>query len=213
MAVVTVTSFTAAPGKAADAQAQLKEGLGIWSRFGGKGGVYSLVRGGVIGTLNIVVEFADPLEYGAALDRIYADPAWEAFIARGQLTQALVPARSVAYTEVAGLEVPHAEIASCGVAVATLFQVRHGKQTQSLERIRQVKAISERYGGKMRALQSVVSDPFGVSATVVYYPNFTAWAKAGVSAAADPEWQALGAEIMGEQSSSDILRSSLMRLV
>lgn len=212
MAVVTVTSFTTAPGKAAAARGELDEAMTIWAGYGGKGGLYSLVRGGVPGTLNAVVEFPDPVAYGAALDRNHADPAWAAFLARGQQSQALIPARSVVYAEMAGLEVPFEDVASCRAALVTFFQVRHGKQAQSLERIRRSKALAEKHGGRMRALQSVVSDPFGVTATVTYYPDFTTWARAGAAQGADPEWQAFLAEITGEEASADFLRSNLMRL-
>jgi hypothetical protein len=35
----------------------------------------------------------------------------------------------------------------------------------------------------------------------------------GAALGADPEWQAFGAEIRGEQASSDFLRTTLMRVI
>jgi hypothetical protein len=129
------------------------------------------------------------------------------------MTQALTPTRASTFTELPGLEVPYADLASRSVINATLFQVRHGKQAQSLERIKRSKSITEKHGGKVRALQAVTSDPFGLTAVTVYYTNFEAWGKASVALAADPEWQAFGAEIMGEHASADFLRSSVMRVI
>jgi hypothetical protein len=213
MAVIAVNTFTSAPGKQTEAQTLLKEVVEIASGFGAKGQVNALVRGGVQGTLSVVLEYPDTVSYGAALDRTNADPSWQKFLARAQQAQALVPVRSLDYVELPGLEVPHADIASRSVVVATLFKIRDGKQTQSLERIARSKAITEKHGGKVRSLQSIASDPFGLTASVVYYENFTAWGKAGAALAADPEWQAFGAEIRGAQASSDFLRTMLMRVI
>lgn len=135
------------------------------------------------------------------------------FRERAQQAQALTATRASTFTEFSGLEVPYADLASRSVIVATLFQVRHGKQSQSLERIKRSKTITEKHGGKVRALQAVTSDPFGLTAVTVYYANFEAWGKAGIALAADPEWQAFGAEITGEHASADFLRSSVMRVI
>ena len=62
-------------------------------------------------------------------------------------------------------------------------------------------------------MQAVASDPFGVTATVAYYDNFTEWGKVGNALNADPEWQAFTAEIRGENASADFLRTSVLRIV
>jgi hypothetical protein len=213
MSVIAVTSFTAAPGKIAEAQALLKDFVAIAKDFGAKGHVASVVSGGIPGSLNVNLEYADPVAYGTALDQSNADKGVQKLRERAQQSQALAPLRASTYTELPGLEVPYADLASRSVIVATLFQVRQGKQAQSLERIKRSKKITEKHGGKMRALQSVTSDPFGLTVSAVYYPNFAEWGKAGTALAADPEWQALGAEIVGENASADFLRSTLMRVI
>jgi len=54
MSAISVMSFTAALGKMSEAQALLKETLQILQRFGAKGNVNALVRGGPPGTLSLV---------------------------------------------------------------------------------------------------------------------------------------------------------------
>jgi len=213
MSVIAVTSFTANPGKMIEAQSLLKEFVAIAKDFGAKGHVSALVSGGIPGALNVILEYADPVAYGIALDKTNKDQGVLKFRERAQQTQALTPTRTATFTELPGLEVPYADLASRTVINATLFQVRHGKQAQSLERIKRSKSITEKHGGKVRALQAVTSDPFGLTAVTVYYTNFEAWGKASVALAADPEWQAFGAEIMGEHASADFLRSSVMRVI
>ena len=211
MAAIAVTTFTAAPGKMAAAQGLLKEATDIWRGQGAGAEAYALARGATPGLMTAVVEYADPVDYGAALDRVYAHPDWHAYLARAQQSQALVPVASTDYREVPALEVPHGEIAGLGVAQATLFTIRHGKQASSLERIRRVKAIVEKHGGRMRALLGVVSEPFGLSALVTYHADFAAWAKAGAALNADPEWQAFGEETARAEANVDFIRSSVMR--
>ena len=136
-----------------------------------------------------------------------ADQGVQKFMQRAQASLALNPLRSVRLQRNPGLEVPYANIAKAGAIQATLFRIKDGKQAQSLERIKRSKALMEKHGAKVRALQSFASDPFGITATVAYYANFAAWGKASKALAADPEWQKFGAEIMGEQASSEFLRS------
>jgi len=62
-------------------------------------------------------------------------------------------------------------------------------------------------------MQSMASDPFGVTATVAYYPNFTDWGKSTEALMADPESQALRAEIMGHDASADFLRTTVLRVI
>ncbi|TDJ24631.1 MAG: hypothetical protein E2O59_12335 [Gammaproteobacteria bacterium] len=59
----------------------------------------------------------------------------------------------------------------------------------------------------------LASDPFGLTATAVYFENFTEYGKANKALNNDPEWQAFGAEIRGEEASSDFLRTSLLRVL
>jgi hypothetical protein len=213
MAVLAVSQFATAPGKAAEAQSLLKEALEIIVGLGAKGSVSTIARGGMPGTLSIVTEFDNVETYGAYLDRVNADQGMQKFTQRAQASHALNPLRSVDYNEIPGLEVPYADIAKAGAIQATLFRVKDGKQAQSLERIKRSKALMEKHGAKVRALQSFASDPFGITATVAYYANFAAWGKASKTLAADTEWQKFGAEIMGEQASSEFLRSMLLRAI
>ena len=211
MAVVAVSQFATAPGKAAEAQSLLKEALEVLTGLGAKGSVSTIARGGVPGTLSVVTEFDNIETYGAYLDRVNADQGVQKFMQRAQSSNALIPLRSVDYNEIPGLELPYADIAKAGAIQATLFKVKDGKQAQSLDRIKRSKALLERHGAKVRALQSFASDPFGITATVAYYANFAAWGKCSKALAADAEWQKFGAEITGEQASSEFLRSMLLR--
>jgi hypothetical protein len=213
MSTIGVTTYTAVPGKTAEAITVLKEALGLIKGYGGHGHVSSLVRGGVPGTLSLVVEFADAAAYGAAIDRSNSDKHMQEFLTQAQKAPVLAPVRAVDYVEAPGFEVPYSEVASHTVMVATLFKVHHGKQAESLDRVKRSKAITQKHGGKVRVLQSVASDVFGLMATVAYYANFTAWGKAGTALTADADWQALGAEIMGEHASAELLRTSVMRVI
>ena len=213
MAAIAVSVFEPAPGKAIEALGLMKEAQEIIAGLGLKVQVATLVRGGVQGQLTIIVESADSASYGAALDTLYADDGFQQFTARAQASQSTTPVRSVDYVEIPGLELPFDDIASAGAIMASLFVIRDGRLQDSLARIQRWKALTEKHGGKARAMQAVASDPFGVTATVAYYENFAAWGKAGASLAADPEWQAFTAEIRGENSSADFLRTSLLRIV
>ncbi len=213
MAAISVSMFEPTLGKLNVAQDLLREALEILTGLGAKGHVTALVRGGVPNTLGVVSEFEDFEAYGAGLDRIFADEGFQQFIARAQEAEALIPVRSVDYSEIPGMEVPFAEVESAGVILATVFKVRNGKQEQSLARIARSKELTEKYGGKVRALQAIASDPFGLTATAVYFENFTEYGKANKALNNDPEWQAFGAEIRGEEASSDFLRTSLFRVL
>jgi hypothetical protein len=191
----------------------MKEAQEIISGLGARVQVGTLVRGGVQGQLSIIVESDDSASYGAALDKLYADEGFQQFTARAQATQASIPVRSVDYVEIPGCELTFDEVASAGAIMASLFVIRDGRLQDSLERIQRWKALTEKHGGKARAMQAVASDPFGVTATVAYYENFTEWGKVGAALSADPEWQAFTAEIRGANSSADFLRTSLLRVV
>ncbi len=213
MAAISVSVYEAAPGKAIEALGLIKEAQEIITGLGSRVQVGTLVRGGVQGQLSIIVESDDSASYGAALDKLYADEGFQQFTVRAQATQAANPVRSVDYVEIPGCELAFDEIASAGVIVASVFVIRDGRLQDSLERIQRWKSLTEKHGGKARAMQAVASDPFGVTATVAYYENFTEWGKLGKALTADPEWQAFAAEIRGENSSADFLRTSLLRIV
>lgn len=213
MASVSVSQFQPALGKVAEAVGLLKEAQEIVTGLGGKVQVASLVRGGIPGTLSIVVEYDDAAAYGAALDALNADEGMQQFMARAQASGFATPVRSVDYAELPGLEANYDDIASCSVLMASLFIIREGRFEESLERIQRWKTLTEKHGAKCRAMQSIASDPAFVTATVGYYENFTEWGKIGQALGADPEWQAFGAELRGENASADFLRTSLMRVI
>lgn len=213
MAAIAVSVFEPAPGKAAEALGLMKEAQEIIGGLGPRVQVATLVRGGVQGQLTIVVENDDPASYGAALDKLNANEGYQQFMARAQAAQAATPVRSVDYVEIPGCELAYDQIASAGAIMASLFVIRDGRMQDSLERIQRWKALTEKHGGKARAMQAVASDPFGVTATVAYYDNFAHWGKVGAALAADPEWQAFTAEIRGPNASADFLRTSLLRVV
>ena len=213
MATIIVNGFEPALGKAAEALSLLKEAQEIISSQGAKVQVASLVRGGVPGTLSVVTEYEDTAAYGAGIDALNADEGMQKFLARAQATQAVKPVRSVDYFEIPGMETRHDDIAACSVMMASLFQIREGRQQESVERIQQWKSLVEKHGGRCRALQSMVSDPAFLTATVSYYDNFTEWGRIGQELNADPDWQTFGAEIRGKNASADFLRTTLMRVV
>lgn len=213
MAAIAVNVFEPASGKALEALTLMKEAQEIITGLGSRVQVSVLVRGGVQGQLTVIVENDDSAAYGAALDKLYADEGYQQFTARAQAAQAANPVRSVDYIEIPGCELAFDEIASAGVIMASLFVIRDGRLQDSLERIQRWKALTEKHGGKARAMQAVASDPFGVTATVAYYDNFTEWGKVGNALNADPEWQAFAAEIRGENASADFLRTSVLRIV
>ena len=213
MASISVSGFEPALGKVAEAVGLMKEAQEIVAGLGGRVQVASLVRGGVQGSLSIIAEYDDAAAYGAAIDRLNADEGMQQFMARAQASAVAVPTRTVDYVELPGLEASYDDISSCGVIMASLFVIRDGRQQESLERIQRWKTITEKHGAKSRALASVVSDPAFLTATVSYYDDFTAWGKIGQAMGADPEWQAFTAEIRGENSSADFLRTSLMRVI
>jgi hypothetical protein len=208
-----VSGFEPVLGKVAEAVGLMKEAQEIITGLGGKVQVASLVRGGVQGSLSIIVEYEDTAAYGAALDQINADEGMQQFMARAQASAVAVPVRTVDYVELPGLETSYDDIASCGVIMASLFQIREGRQQESYERIQRWKTLTEKQGAKCRALQAVVSDPAFLTATVSYYDNFTEWGKIGQALSADSEWQAFLAEINGENASADFLRTSLLRVI
>jgi hypothetical protein len=213
MAAISVSVFEPVPGKAVEALGLMREAQEIITGLGSNVQVATLVRGGVQGQLNIIVENDDAQAYGAALDRLYADAGFQQFTLRAQASNVATPVRSVDYVDIPGLELTFDEIASAGVIMASLFVVRNGKQQESLERIQRSKALLEKQGAKTRTMQAMASDPFGLTAAVAYYENFAEWGRIGKALAADPEWQAFAAEIRGENASSDFLRSTLYRIV
>ena len=78
----------------------------IVTGLGSRAQVAMLVRGGVQGQLNIIVENDDPASYGAALDKLYADEGYQQFYARAQAAEAMTPIRSADYVEIPGCELP-----------------------------------------------------------------------------------------------------------
>ena len=73
--------------------------------------------------------------------------------------------------------------------------------------------IVEEHGGKMRALNAIASDPFGITATPIYYPSLTEWGKAGQALTNDPRWLEFQLEMRGANASADFLRTSLYQVV
>ena len=212
MASLSTVIFQPIAGKLGEAQSLLRESIEILAGFGAKGQALSLVRGGVPFTLALVYEFPDTEAYGRAIDEMYTDGGFSSFLTRLDASEALTPIRTADFNELPGLEIPFGELPS-GVVSVTMFKVRNGKQAQSLERIKRSKAMVEKHGAKMRALQSSASDPWGLTATIMYVSSFTEWGVIGNKVAADPEWQAFSAEIAGEDASSDFLRTTLYRVL
>ena len=212
MAVLSSVVFEPVSGKLGEAQNLIKESVEVIAGFGAKAQALSLVRGGVPFTLALAYEFPDSETYGKAIDAMYADEGFRSFLMRIDSNEALNPTRTADFNELPGLEVPFEDLPS-GVVSVTMFKVRNGKHAQSLERIKRSKAMVEKYGAKMRALQSSSSDPWGVTATLMYAPNFSEWGAIGNKIAADPDWQAFQAEIAGEDASSDFLRPTLYRVI
>ena len=212
MAALSSVVFQPVAGKLGEAQSLLRESIEILAGFGAKAQALSLVRGGVPFTLALAYEFPDTEAYGRAIDEMYADEGFSSFLTRLDASEALTPIRTADFNELPGLEIPFEELPS-GVVSVTMFKVRNGKQAQSLERIKRSKAMVEKYGAKMRALQSSASDPWGLTATLMYVSSFTEWGVIGNKVAADPEWQAFSAEIAGEDASSDFLRTTLYRVL
>jgi hypothetical protein len=213
MAVVSVSAFEALPGKVAETVALLKEAQELLTAKGANVQVTSLTSGGVPGTLSIVSESADPVAYGALMDELNADEGFQGFMARAQASASAQPVRSVDYVELAGLERSFADIAGCRVAQASLFRIRDGHQQVSIERIQRWKALTEKHGGKCRALSAVASDPAFLTATVAYYDSFKQWGEVGQSLGADADWQALIGDIRGSEASGDFLRTVLMQVI
>jgi len=213
MAIISLTTFEPVLGKAAEAVSLMKEAQELITAQGANAQVASLVRGGVQGTLSVVAQHTDSAAYGAFIDKLNADEGWQRFMARAQSAAASRPIRSVDYMEIPGFELSFDKIASCTVAMASVFRIRDGQQERSLDRIRRWKTISERHGAKCRAMSSVASDPAFLTATVSYYDNFTEWGRIGQALGADPEWQAFSTEIRGREASADFLRTSLMRVI
>jgi len=213
MAAIAVSVFEPAPGKTEQALALAKEAQEILIGLGSRVQVATLVRGGVPGQLSVIVENDDSESYGASLDKMYADSGFQQFATRAQAAQAMRPVRSVDYVELPGFELAPSAVAAAGVIMASMFVIRDGRLEESLGRIQRWKELTEKHGAKARALQAVVSDPFGVTATVAYYENFSQWGKIGNALAAAAEWQAFGADIRGKDASADFLRTSLLRVV
>ncbi len=213
MATVAVSVFQPASGAADQALGLMKEGQEIIAGLGSRVQVAMLVRGGIQGQLYVIVENDDTGAYGATLDKLYSNQGYQQFMSRAQATKAATPIRSVDYVEIPGCELAYDQIESAGAIMASLFVIRDGRMQDSLERIKRWKALTEKHGGKARAMQAVASDPFGVTATVAYYDNFSQWGKVGAAMAADPEWQAFTAEIRGASASADFLRTTLLRVV
>ena len=213
MAYIALTSYAPSQGKMAEAVSILKEGMDLLRSHGARGYVAQVSRGGVPGTLNILSEYTDVVAFGAAVDAGNADPKVASFMAQANAAMALTPIRSVDYMELPGLETPFEAIERCTCVQATVFHIQRGKQAQSLERIQRSKALMEKHGAKVRAMNSVASDPFGLTSVVSYYENFTARGHAAVSLGADPEWSAYVAEINGDTASSDFLRTIVMRVL
>lgn len=213
MVAIAVSTYLPVHGKETEAETLLKDALEMMKGFGAQGHVCSLVLGGVQNTLSLVTEYKDSETFGAALDAAYAHADCQTFIDRGRQAQALVPVRSLDYTELPGFEVPYEQIRSHGVIVEGVYRVHHGKHAQAHEWMREGKAISERLGAKVRMLQSGASDPNGVTATMVYYPNFAAWTRHTAALAADSEWKAYGERVAGKPPHAEFLRTTVMRVI
>ena len=213
MALISLSGFEPVLGKVIEAVSLMKEAQEIINAQGGKAQVLSLARGGKQGSLSVVVENDDAAAYGAALDALNADTGWQSFMARAQAAQAAIPVRSVDYAEIPGFERDFEDVASSRVIMATLGQIREGRGPDALEAIQGWKTLTEKHGGKCRALQSIASDPAFVTASISYYDSFTEWGKTIQALGADPEWQAFIAEARGANGSVDIMRISVFQVI
>lgn len=213
MALVATSSYRPVLGREAEAEALMKDSLGLMQGFGAKGHVGRLAFGGLQNTLTLFLEFADAEAYGAALDQAHADQESLSFVDRGRQAAVLAPAGAAEYAEIPGFEVPFEEIGSHRVIAIGLYRIHHGKHGQVHEWMKEGKGISEGLGARMRMLESRASDPHGVTATVGYYRDYAHWAKHWSALASDAQWKAYGERVGQSPPHADFLSTSVHQVI
>jgi len=213
MALIATSTYSPVPGREAEAEALMKEGLELMKGFGAKGCVGRLTSGGVQNNLTLFLEFADAKAYGDALDRAYASAESQKLIDKGRKAAVLIPVGAADYAEVPGFEVPYGEISSSAVIGIGSYRIHSGKEGQVHEWMKEGKKISEGMGAKIRIMQSRASDPDRVTATVGYYRTFSEWASHWSALATDSRAQAFAANVAQQPPHADFLDAKVLRVI
>lgn len=149
----------------------------------------------------------DPAAFGRFADSLNADPEWQAFWAKENLTAASPVARlvsNVVAMDVPGVESPlPAQPVPGSIIARASFQPLPGRMGEVLTHVAMWRAIAARLGIVTRATQVAVGgSATGMIVVSTLHPTMSDYVKVLAAVQADAEFQALGQSINGPGSPS-----------
>ena len=154
MGVVSVHVFRTQPGRLADHEALSAEGRELLVAMGLPAITLRCIVGADIGTIATVVNYASFAEFGAANQKIAADPGWQEFWARAAASGASVPVETSLYEDVdPGWQPDTGRV--LGALAALQFRAVPGRLADFMVSLGESMAHVQRIGGVPRVMRSL----------------------------------------------------------
>lgn len=207
MAVVSLSGFRTEPGRTADHMAASMEALGHLRRLGLEAILLQPIAGGDIGTLALVVNYADNAAYAAALQQIAADEQWQEFLARAMAGASAVQVESSLMNDLDANFQPSAD-RPLGVLLATQWRAKDGRLADFMGKVAESVPHIERMGGAARTMQSIVGRYPMTTMISTAFADLDAYGAYSDQTASDAEWQAFWAGALNDPT-ADLIRTGV----
>lgn len=207
MAVVSLSGFSTEPGRTADHMAASMEALGHLRRLGLEAILLQPIVGGDIGTLALVVNYADNAAYAAALQQIAADEQWQEFLARAMAGASAVQVESSLMNDLDANFQPSAD-RPLGVLLATQWRAKDGRLADFMGKVAESAPHIERMGGAARMMQSIVGRYPMTTMVSTGFADLDAYGAYADQTASDAEWQAFWAGALNDPT-ADLIRTGV----
>lgn len=207
MAVVSLSGFRTEPGRLADHMAASVEALGHLRRLGLQAILLQPIAGADVGSLAIVVNYADNAAYAAALQQIAADEQWQEFLARVMAAGSAEQDESTLMNDLDANFQPSAD-RPLGVLLATQWRAKDGRLTEFIGKMAESVPHIERMGGAARTMQSVVGRHPMTFMFSTAFADLDAYGAYADRSASDAEWQAFWAAALNDPT-ADLIRTGL----
>ena len=207
MGVISVTRYESETGHAAKHLEIHMEALERLQKLGLQAIALQPLAGGDVGSLGMSVNYASYADYATSMQKVQADAGWQKFFAGAMASGA---ARQVESSLMNDLD-PSFQPAGdrpLGVVVATQWRAIHGKLEAFVGKVLESMPITERMGGRSRALQTIIGSHPMTTMVVSTFADLDAYGTYSDTANSDAEWQEFWAGAMSDPT-ADLIRSGL----
>lgn len=210
MAIATVHSFKARPGKDLELMALAEEGRQLLQELGIMAATLTPIYGSEVGGVATVANYADNREHVQAIQKVQGDQRWQDFWARATGSAAGELDEVSFYTDAdPAYVIPQDR--QLGALQYTQWSPRAGRLMGLVDNIAQAKPHLERLGGAVRVLQCQ-SGKFPMTLTVsVGFEDLDHYAEYADKFAVDEQFQSYWASVMADPTAT-LVRSGLFQV-